>query len=129
MGQDNLQIPHVAAEIQKNLKVRGEKIGVDADLVVTELNGLATFDPKDFLGKDLTVRSFDEIPEAARKAIKSFKIKQTHDGGKEISITFYDRIAALELLGRHVGMFGTSRFGDKEAPQVNFVLNFGPSGK
>jgi len=129
IGTENLQKPLVAEQIQKELKTREKRTEINADHVLTELKGLATFDPKDFLGKDLTVRSFDDIPETARKAIKSFKIKQTPDGGKEIRVAFYDRIAALELLGRHVGMFDSSKFGGKEAPQVNFVLNFGTPGK
>jgi len=127
IGQENLTKPVIIEQIKKELEKRSEKTGINAETVLKELHGLATFDPKDFLDLELKVRSFDEIPPEARKAIKSFKVK-TVAGEKEIHVTFYDRIAALELLGQHVGLFGKVKL-DKIAPQVQFNMIFGlPEG-
>jgi phage terminase small subunit len=84
---------------------------VNADRVILELAKIAFINPTDVINMDeATVRGDANREDTA--AISSVKVKTipTEDGNiTEREVKTYDKIKALELLGKHMGMF-TDKF-------------------
>lgn len=103
IANENLTKPNIQSRIQRVMAERSKRTGINQDRIVLELAKIAFANIFDCLQiKNNHVELFDtaDIPPDARAAIK--EIKQSNYG---ISLTLYDKIRALELLGRHLGMF------------------------
>ncbi len=110
-GSENLSKPVIKNAIDKALAERSKRTGVNADRIVQELAKLAFINPTDVINMDeATVRGDANRDDTA--AISSVKVKTipTEDGNiTEREVRTYDKIKALELLGKHIGMF-TDKF-------------------
>lgn len=107
IGSENLKKPEIRACIEKRLANRSKRTGINADRVLEELAKTAFANAADIIDFDsATVR-----PDATREdtaAIQSIKVKkiETGDGTTtEREVRMADRTKALELLGRHLGLF------------------------
>lgn len=111
IGCENLTKPNIKASIDKALAERSKRTGVNADRVILELAKIAFVNPTDVINMDeATVRGEANRDDTA--AIASVKVKRipTDDGDiTEREVKIYDKIKALELLGKHMGMF-TDKF-------------------
>lgn len=107
IGSENLTKPHIRACIEKAMAEQSKRTGVNADRVVRELARIAFVNPTDVVNTDKAT----VLPGAAKDdtaAIASVKVKTSNSGtGKSVEreIRFHDKNKALELLGRHLGMF------------------------
>jgi len=106
----------VREQISRRQAARVERTQIDQDFVLTELLPLAASRVTDFVkvrrkyltGLDGLEREYtvvdviptDEIPKDKLGAISSIK-----QGPNGIEIKFHDKTRALELIGKHVGMF------------------------
>ena len=117
IGCENLAKPNIKNEIDKEMAQRSKRTGVSADRVVMELakiafvNAVEVIDPK-----TATVKEDASSDDTA--AIQSVKVKTFGEDGLEREIKMADKIKALELLGKHLGMF-----------QNNLNVNFDSSEK
>ena len=103
IGAQNLTKLNISAAIAKAMAERSKRTGVNQDRIVLELAKIAFVNPADV---DISNPETATADDAA--AIQSVKVKRfsTKDGGgTEREIRFHDKIRALELLGRHVGMW------------------------
>lgn len=111
IGCENLTKPNIKDAIDKSLAERSKRTGVNADRVILELAKIAFINPTDVINMDeATVRGDANRDDTA--AISSVKVKTipTEDGNiTEREVKTYDKIKALELLGKHMGMF-TDKF-------------------
>ena len=111
IGDENLKKPEIKNVIEKALAERSRRTGVNADRVILELAKIAFVNPTDVINMDeVTVRGEANREDTA--AISSVKVKRipTEDGDiVEREVRTYDKIKALELLGKHLGMF-TDKF-------------------
>jgi phage terminase small subunit len=111
IGDENLKKPEIKNAIEKALAERSRRTGVNADRVILELAKIAFVNPTDVINMDeATVRGEANREDTA--AISSVKVKRipTEDGDiVEREVRTYDKIKALELLGKHLGMF-TDKF-------------------
>lgn len=104
IGSENLRKPDIRAHIDKAMAERSRRTGVNADRVVQELakiafvNAIEVIDPK-----TATVKENASSDDTA--AIQSVKVKTFGEDGLEREIKMADKLKALELLGRHMGMF------------------------
>ena len=104
IGSENLRKPDIRAHIDKAMAERSRRTGVNADRVVQELakiafvNAIEVIDPK-----TATVKENASSDDTA--AIQSVKVKTFGEDGLEREIKMADKLKALELLGRHLGMF------------------------
>lgn len=104
IGSENLTKPDIQARIAKAMAERSKRTGVNADRVVIELakiafvNAVEVIDPK-----TATVKEGASSDDTA--AIQSVKVKTFGEDGLEREIKMADKIKALELLGRHLGMW------------------------
>ena len=100
------------ADIQKRiaelLKDRSERTQITQDMVLQELAIMGFSDFTEFAKytkkKGLVLDNTKNIKGEKTRAIKSMKEVETKDGGS-ISISLHGKEKALELLGKHVGLF------------------------
>jgi phage terminase small subunit len=123
-GSKLLRNTKVAEYIQERMKDREKRTEITQDWVLEELRKIASANGTDFahVVREPVIRNnsyvvdpdtgqmqtrdvvriipTEELPEEKRAAISA--IKETKFG---INVETYDRVRALELLGRHLGMF------------------------
>jgi phage terminase small subunit len=97
----------VRAHIDAALAERSRRTGVTADRVVRELARIAFIQAPDAINFDDTTLSNDasEDDRAAIASVRTKKIPTQEGDVEEREIKLYDKIKALELLGKHLGMF------------------------
>jgi phage terminase small subunit len=106
-----LTINKIQAAIQAGMTTKQESYDITIKDLINELAALATLNIADVTkidtdGKSVVVKDFKDIPDHAKKAIKEIQTIQLADGGGlAYKIQFYDKIKAIELLGKHFGMF------------------------
>ena len=103
-GSRLLSNVNISAEVSRAMAERSKRTGVNADRVVRELAKIAFVNADDVIDAETaTVK-----PDASRDdtaAIQSVKVKTFGEDGLEREIKMADKIKALELLGKHLGMF------------------------
>lgn len=107
IGSENLTKPDIRAHIDKAMAERSKRTGINADRVIMELAKIALVNAADVINADDATLRDDAAPEDTA-AIQSVKVKTfpTKDGeGVEREIKMADKLKALELLGKHLGMF------------------------
>lgn len=97
----------VQQKIAEKMADRSKRTGVNQDRVIQELAKIAFINAPDVINtKDATIKAGATSDDTA--AIQSVKVKviPTKEGeGVEREIKFNDKIKALELLGKHLGMW------------------------
>ena len=95
----------VQAEIQKRRERLHDKLEVTQERVRQELAAIGFANASDFvtITKNGLVRltPTDEVPDEKKKAIASIK-----EGQYGVEVKLHDKVRALELLGKDLGMFG-----------------------
>lgn len=98
----------VQASIQAAIRQRQKRVEITQDMVMKELAAIAFTNATDFvtISSDglINVKSTQEIPEDKLGAVASIKYSAN---GLGVEIKLYDKPRALELLGKHLGMFGS----------------------
>lgn len=99
--------PNIRARVDELMAERSKRTGVNQDRVVRELARIAFVNATDAIDMiDATIRANASRDDTA--AIASVRVKEipTPDGtGYEREIKLADKLKALELLGKHQGMF------------------------
>ncbi len=107
IGQENLTKPEIKFAVDKALAERSKRTGINADRVLTELAKLAFMNPADVVNfSDGSVKKGAERDDLA--CIQSVKVKTSYsDNGESVEkeVKMYDKKSALELLGKHLGIF------------------------
>lgn len=108
IGCENLTKPNIQTAIDKAIAERSKRTGVNQDRVVLELAKIAFVNMSDFMDMD-TVTIKDTATNEDLATVSSVKVKtfptKTGELGVEREIRTHDKIRALELLGKHLGMF------------------------
>ena len=107
IGYELLKKPDIRARIDKGVAEQARRTGINADRVLRELGRIAFVSAPDLIDMDsATLR--DGASADDRAAIASVKVK-TIPGpmgdGIEREIRLADKLKALELIGKHLGMF------------------------
>ena len=107
IGSELLGKTRVSNEIKMAMAERSRRTGINQDRILIELAKIALVNPENVVNFDeATIRENALSDDLA--AVASVKVKRfpTKDGeGIEREIKFYDKTKALELAGRHLGMF------------------------
>lgn len=107
IGEENLTKLDINSAIAKAMAERSKRTGVNQDRVVLELAKIAFVNASDVIDAD-TATVKDDATADDTAAIQSIKVKvfPTKDGeGVEREIKLGDKLKALELLGKHLGMW------------------------
>lgn len=107
IGSENLSKPMVKNEIDKAIAERSRRTGINQDRVLRELAKIAFVNPSDVINfGQATVKNDANDDDLA--TIASVKVKKipTEDGDiEEREVKLYDKLRALDLIGKHLGMF------------------------
>lgn len=113
-GCQLLKVPKIRARIDLALAERSKRIGINADRVLIELARIALVNPAQVIN-DQDATLLDSVRSDDTAAIQSIKVKvipqrPTRDNPTpepiiEREVRFHDKTKALELLGKHLGMF------------------------
>ncbi len=94
----------IQTEISKAMAERSRRTGINQDRVLRELACVAFVNAKDVINmEDATLREGACPDDTA--AIQSVKVKTFGEDGIEREIKIGDKLKALEMIGRHLGMF------------------------
>lgn len=104
IGSQLLKNTQVSKEIEKAMAERSRRTGVNADRVIMELAKIAFVNAMDVIDTESATVKEDATPEDTA-AILSVKVKTFGEDGLEREIKMADKLKALELLGKHLGMF------------------------
>lgn len=113
----------VSAELQKAMKNRQKRVEITQDMVLAELAAIAFANGADFatINRNGLVRLVptDTLPDDKKKAIAAIK-----EGQYGTEVKLYDKVRALEMLGRHLGMFDNRGAGaDPEENNIFEVID------
>lgn len=107
IGSQNLAKLNISQAIAERMAERSKRTGVNQDRVVLELAKIAFINAADVIDSDdATIKAGATADDTA--AIQSVKVKviPTKEGeGVEREIRLNDKLKALELLGKHLGMW------------------------
>ena len=96
----------VKNEIDKAIAERSRRTGISQDRVLRELAKIAFVNPNDVINfSDATVKMTSEENLAAIASVKVKKIPGEYGDATEREVKLYDKLRALDLLGRHLGIF------------------------
>jgi len=107
IASENLAKPNIRTHIDEALAERSKRTGINADRVLRELARIAFVNADEVIDtRTATVK--EDATKDDTAAIASVKVK-TVDGDEfsstEREIRFADKLKALEMLGKHLGMF------------------------
>lgn len=107
MGSENLSKPVIKNAIDRAIAERSRRTGINQDRVLLELAKVAFLNPIDVINMDgATIRGEANRDDTACIASVKVKTIPTDDGAiTEREVKTYDKLKALELLGKHLGMF------------------------
>lgn len=111
-----LATPQVKATIQKRMNDIIWAHRADRDRIVSELTSIAFANPQDVLNlEDGTVIELKDLPQHVSRAISRMKLTVSEgidDSGNPVratslDISYHDKLTAITLLMRHLGMMDT----------------------
>lgn len=127
-GEALLKNPEIARLVKFEMDERAKRTKVTADRVIEELGKIAFFDIRKAFRPDGTLMSVDEMDPDARAVITSLDVTDLHDRegaptGRMSKIKLADKIGALTLLMRHLGLLNDKLKvqGDAENPLVMLI--------
>lgn len=106
IGQENLKKPEIQAALKKAMERREKRTEITQDSVLKELAAIGFSNAADFVkvsGGTVKITDTDLIEKEKLPALAG--VKETQNG---IEIKLHDKVKALELIGKHLGMFDGS---------------------
>jgi len=126
IGFENLTKPIVKEYVEaKQVKLQ-EKIEVTQQMVLEELHKIGFSNIQDLMEEGFSFKDIIELEKNQAAAIESVKVKtttRTFDGNsettKEVTLKKFDKVKALEQLGKHLGFFEV----DNKQKGLKFKVN------
>ena len=120
IGFENLKKPEIQEAIQEAMANRSARTEITQDMVLKELAAIGFSDATDYVqikqNGFVRLTPTERLTEEQKKAIAGIK-----DGKYGVEIKLHDKLSALQLLGRHLGMFGSENGKQSAAPEDGFV--------
>ena len=115
--------------ISEKMKEREKRTEITQDKVLKELSNIAFLDIRKLYNNNGGLKNIQDIDEETAKAISSLETLEEYDGygedreqiGNTQKVKLLDKVKALELLGKHLGMFNDVNVNMKNAVQVQLV--------
>lgn len=122
MGSENLSKPVISAAIAKAMAERSKRTGINQDRVIRELARIGFAKITDIIDP-ATAKIRPDAKEDDLACIQSVKIKP-NEFGIEREVRLCDKKSALELLGKHLGMF-TDKIDLNGDMELNITVDYG----
>lgn len=127
IGCENLRKPNIQEKIFELQKAISDRNGNLAQRVIDELVKVGFSNIQDYIDNDNAITDLKEIPIEKAAAVSSVKKSTTtfgepgNEGTKEVvEFKLWDKITALEKLGKHVGIF------EADNRQKSTIINIEP---
>ena len=129
---ENLTKPNIQEAIQERKKQLSEATGISAERVIAEYAKIAFSDVRDVLTVDGGLKDSSEWGDDVAGAVASIESMEVlGEGGEKIGtnrkVRLYDKIRALEALGKHIGLFEKDN-SQRKSDAVN-IINLGSGVK
>ena len=131
IASENLSKLDIQEAIQKRKQEISEATGITAERVLNEYAKIAFSDVRNVLTVDGGLKDTSEWDDVTAGSISSIKSMEVHnEEGEKIGtnreVKMYDKIRALEALGKHIGLFEKDNVQKKTdisipAVQWNFI--------
>jgi phage terminase small subunit len=112
LGWQQMEKPQVKARVKELMDKRSNEVEINAEWVLRRLSYIADVDLKDAYDKDGQLLRLSEMPENLRRAVSSLDVYENFLDGVEVGETkklrMFDKVRALEQIGRHLGMWNDS---------------------
>lgn len=119
-GNRMLRNAQVAAAVRVAKAERERRTEITTDRVLRELARVAFFDPRKLFGADGQPLPIAELDDDAAAVVAGLEVSVTHNDDGSVTrvakIKLADKLAALEKLGRHLGLFDKGTPGSAENP-------------
>ena len=120
IGYENLRKPQIEQAVQKGMEARQQRTEITQDMVIRELAKVAFANGAIYArviggGTRVELTDTDKLTADQRAAISCVK-----EGKYGIEVGTYDKVRALELLGKHLGVFD-SKSGQAPARENNLL--------
>ena len=115
-GKRILAMADVQLAVREIAESQARVNAFDLSEILERANEIAQVDLTDLFTPDGAIKPIDQIPSAALRAVKKMTVEEVYDRddngipsdkatGRIIKIDFWDRLKAVELLGKHEGGF------------------------
>jgi len=108
-GHENLRSPRIQAHLKEKMEERAKACEIDAKWVLQRLIRIADANIQDAYDEEGNRRAVNQLPRdlayALRKVRTSPRVKKDGLTEEILEISVADQRAALELIGKHLGMF------------------------
>lgn len=110
IGAELLGKTHVAAEIAAAMKARSQRTEITQDRVLRELARIGFLDIRRAFNPDGSLKPLDQLDDDTTAAVAGIEVSEMRDSdgvvvGHVKKIKLAEKIAALEKIGRHLGMW------------------------
>lgn len=95
---------NIKSTVDKMIAERSRRTGINADRVIREIAKIAFVNAGEVIDFDTAILR-DKISDDDMAAIQSVKVKTFGEDGIEREVKLADKLKALELLGKHLGLF------------------------
>jgi phage terminase small subunit len=123
-GYELLKNPGVARAVDRAIRNRSQRCQVTQDMVLSQLARIAFVDPRSLMdwGPDgVVLKPSSQLSEAQAASVREVSETATPKG-PSIKLATLDRVKALELLGKHLGLF-TDKTAPVSAPELKLTLH------
>lgn len=128
-GSKLLRNTKVQEYISERMKKREKRTEITQDMVIKELAKIAFLDIRKLYTENGQLKNIADIDSETVGAISSLETLEEYDGygdnrekiGDTQKVKLLDKTKALELLGKHLGMFSDVNVNMKNAVQVELI--------
>jgi phage terminase small subunit len=96
---------NVSERIAELMQERQQRTQVTADMVIAELAKIGFHNVQDFVNGGNSILELKHLDANKTAAVSSVKTTMKADGDLVSEVKFHDKVAALEKLGKHLGIF------------------------
>jgi|WetSurMetagenome_2_1015567.scaffolds.fasta_scaffold46588_2 phage terminase small subunit len=130
MGFQNLRKLEIQKALEVHQKEIAERAGVTIDDLIRAYKQIAFVDLAQCYDENGFLKNIHEIPESARAALAGIEIDEIYEGrgedrvqiGCTKKVKLWDKLKALDALGRHLGFFNADTSQKPEIPAINLTL-------
>lgn len=102
IASENLKKPEIQEALKEEIDERAKRVGITQDIIIRELAKIAFADINDFVeytpDGHIVLKPSEKIDGTVLQ-----EVSETRFGNKKIKL--HDKMKALELLGKHLGMY------------------------
>jgi phage terminase small subunit len=104
-GAQLLAIVSISERIAELMQERQQRTQVTADMVIAELAKIGFHNVQDFVNGGNSILELKHLDANKTAAVSAVKTTLKADGDLVSEVKFHDKVAALEKLGKHLGIF------------------------